>query len=134
MNIHSNSSVAEKSSGKHMICDIKEIKNHSFLNNIDLLKNFLDELCEKYNYTILTKSEHKFSPQGITILYMLSESHISIHTFPEHNYAAMDIYTCRYYENNEVYNKIYGEIIGAFDALYETPIIIDRIYGAQKST
>jgi hypothetical protein len=58
---------------------------------------------------------------------MLSESHISIHTFPEHNYAAMDIYTCRYYENNEVYNNLYDEIIDAFDALYENPIIIDRV-------
>jgi len=115
------------SSGKHMICDIKEIKNHVFLNDIELLKNFLDELCKKYNYTILTKSEHSFSPQGITILYMLSESHISIHTFPENNYAAMDIYTCRYYENNDTYNKIYSEIIEAFDALYETPIIMDRV-------
>lgn len=115
------------SSGKHMICDVKKIKNSVFLNNIDLLKCFLDELCEKNNFTILNKSEHKFSPQGITILYMLSESHISIHTFPENNYAAIDIYTCRHYENNDVYNAIYSEIINAFDALYERPIIIDRI-------
>ena len=113
-------------SGKHMICDIKEIKNHILLNDIDLLKAFFDEICEKYNYTILTKSEYKFSPQGITILYMLSESHISIHTFPEHNYAAMDIYTCRVYENNDVYNELYGEIIRRFDALEETPIIMER--------
>lgn len=113
-------------SGKHMICDIKEIKNHLLLNDINLIKSFFDEICEKYNYTILHKTEHKFTPQGITVLYMLSESHISIHTFPEHNYAAMDIYTCRIYENNDVYKEIYKEIIARFDALEESPIIMDR--------
>ena len=70
-------------SGVHMICDIKEIENINILNDIERLKIILDIICKKYDFHILNKIEHKFEPQGSTILYMLSESHISIHTFPE---------------------------------------------------
>ena len=56
----------------------------------------------------------------------MSESHISIHTFPERNYAAIDIYTCREYENNNIYEEIYNYLVSSFDAIIENPIIIDR--------
>ena len=94
-------------SGKHMICDIRGIKNTRLLNSLESIKKVLDMLCEKHNYSILGKLEHQFDPQGITLIYLLSESHISIHTFPEREYMALDIYTCREYPNNEVYLKIY---------------------------
>jgi len=117
-----------KQSGKHMICDIKNIKNHVLLTNISKIKEVLDMICEKYHYTVLKRVEHIFEPEGLTILYLLSESHISIHTFPEKNYLALDIYTCREYSNNDVYLEIYECIIGAFDAQTEEPIIIDRSF------
>lgn len=120
------------SSGKHMIIDIKEIKNESLLNSPDEIKKLLDEICEKYNYTILSKTEHIFDPIGYTALYLLSESHISVHTFPEHKYISMDIYTCRTYENNDVYNEIYDYIIKSFDAHSEQPFIIDRVYSIKR--
>ena len=109
-----------------MICDIKQIKNERLLHDLEGLKTVLDYICDKYDFTILNRATHTFSPYGITILYMLSESHISIHTFPENNYMALDIYTCRQYDNNDVYNEIYNYLIDTFDALYETPLIIDR--------
>jgi S-adenosylmethionine decarboxylase proenzyme len=117
-----------KISGKHMICDIKKIQNLELLHDIDRIKELLDMICEKYEFTILNKIEHKFEPQGLTILYLLSESHISIHTFPEKDYLALDIYTCRYYSTNDVYLEIYEYIIGAFNALVETPMITDRCF------
>jgi S-adenosylmethionine decarboxylase len=115
------------SSGKHMICDIKNIKNQDLLNSPQKLINLLDQICDTYNYTILQKTQHEFQPQGFTTLYLLSESHISIHTFPENNYAAIDIYTCRQYESNKVYLEIYKYIIQEFKAdPTQEPIIIDR--------
>jgi S-adenosylmethionine decarboxylase proenzyme len=117
-----------KYSGKHMICDIKEIKNHELMSNIDEIKKRLDYICAVYSYTVLHKVEHQFDPHGITILYLLSESHISIHTFPEKNYLALDIYTCRQYDDNTVYNEIYDYIVKEFDALSEIPIIIERTF------
>lgn len=115
-------------SGTHMICDIKKIENKTMLNDISQLKNLLDNICEKHNYTILQKTEHIFEPQGYTILYMLSESHISIHTFPEKEYIAFDLYTCRSYESHCPYMEIYEYLITQLNAKKETPIILNRSF------
>lgn len=115
-------------SGIHMICDIKQIENMDILNNIENLKRILDIICKKYDFHILNKIEHKFEPQGSTIIYMLSESHISIHTFPEKKYMAFDIYTCRPYTDNSIYQWIYDYLIETLDAKKEEPIIIHRSF------
>lgn len=44
--------------------------------------------------SLLKEVSHRFAPQGVTALGLLAESHISIHTWPEHGYAAADIFTC----------------------------------------
>lgn len=46
------------------------------------------------NLTVIKKIEHKFTPHGETIVFILSESHFSIHTYPENRYFSMDIYVC----------------------------------------
>jgi S-adenosylmethionine decarboxylase len=116
----------KKSSGKHMICDIREIRNMALLNNKSAINEILNDICKTYDYSILDTVEHEFSPHGLTILYLLSESHISIHTFPERNYFALDVYTCREYENNDTYLEIYDYLVKTFDAKKEEPLIIDR--------
>jgi S-adenosylmethionine decarboxylase proenzyme len=113
-------------SGKHMIIDLKEIKNDVLIHDLDKIKTLLDTICEKYDFSILNKSEHIFEPQGLTILYLLSESHLSVHTFPERKYIAIDLYTCRDYKDNAVYEEIYDFLIECFQAKKEIPIIIDR--------
>jgi len=120
------------SSGKHLICDIKNIKNHKLLNSLEELENMFEYICKIYDYTILNKAKHIFTPQGITIIYMLSESHISIHTFPEKNYASMDIYTCREYPNNDIYMEIQEYLKKMFDSSDESFIIIERQYSTNK--
>jgi len=111
-----------------MICDIKNIKNKELLNDINQIKQVLDTICEKENYSILGRLEHQFEPEGLTILYLLSESHISIHTFPEREYAALDIYTCREYPDNSVYDRIYEYLVESFQSSQNTPMIIDRYF------
>lgn len=44
--------------------------------------------------TIMESAFHRFEPQGVSGTVILAESHISIHTWPEKGYAAMDFYTC----------------------------------------
>ena len=44
--------------------------------------------------TVLNLMSNKFEPQGVTAIALLAESHISIHTWPESNYSAVDIFTC----------------------------------------
>jgi S-adenosylmethionine/arginine decarboxylase-like enzyme len=58
------------SSGKHMICDLTNIKNIELLNDSTKIKELFDNICKKYNYTVLNRIEHIFEPQGITILYL----------------------------------------------------------------
>jgi len=113
-------------SGKHLIIDIKNIKNEDIINDIDKLKTVMDSICEKYDFNILQKIEHTFDPQGISIIYLLSESHMTIHTFPEKKYIAFDLYTCREYPNNDVYNEIQNYITQEFKSDLEYPTIIDR--------
>ena len=116
------------SSGKHMICDIKQIKNTNLMNNLQGIKNVLDIICKIYDFRCLNIVEHEFAPNGITVIYLLSESHISIHTFPERNYLALDLYTCREYPDNEIYEKIYKYLVDIFEAKLEKPIILDRFF------
>jgi S-adenosylmethionine decarboxylase proenzyme len=120
--------VSKKSAGKHMICDVKQIKNTRLLNNIEDITQLLDNICKKYDYHVLHVVKHEFSPHGISILYLLSESHISIHTFPEREYLALDIYTCRDYPNNKIYETIYQYLVKSFDAKMEIPFILDRYF------
>lgn len=57
--------------------------------DVDQIKKIIEK-----NLTVVAKIEHKFSPQGETIVFILSESHFSLHTYPENNYISMDIYVC----------------------------------------
>jgi len=118
------------SAGKHMICDLKDINNTELLNNAELLNKMLKDICRKYNFEILNEIEHSFHPIGCSILFLLSESHISIHTFPEKNYISLDIYTCRQYNDNLVYNDIYAFIINKLNAsqISSTCNIIDKYF------
>ncbi|MMZ61379.1 S-adenosylmethionine decarboxylase proenzyme precursor [compost metagenome] len=52
------------------------------------------EAAEACGATVLSVQAQQFEPQGATVLVMLSESHISIHTYPERGFAALDCYTC----------------------------------------
>ena len=109
-----------------MICDIQQIQNTRLLNSLAGIEAVVDDLCQKYEFTVLGKLTHQFEPQGCSLVYLLSESHISVHTFPEKNYVAMDIYTCREYPDNGVYEHIYAHLVRLFDAEHGIPLIVDR--------
>jgi S-adenosylmethionine decarboxylase len=119
-----------ESSGKHMICDFKGIQNTNLLNNCDELNTLLKKICKDYDFQILSETQHKFQPIGCSILFLLSESHLSIHTFPEKNHMSFDIYTCRQYEDNTAYNEIYNLLIDVLEASVNKSVckIIDRFF------
>lgn len=79
--------------GKHYLlnlygCLFDKLNSHEFL--IDLLENS----AVASGATVVQTIFKKFDPQGVTVLTLLSESHISIHTWPEKGEAAVDIFTC----------------------------------------
>ena len=118
-----------ETSGKHMICDFKDIKNNELLNDINKLNTLLKNICLKNNFQILNEIEKEFSPIGCSIIFLLSESHISIHTFPEKKYISFDIYTCRQYDNNDEYLQIYEYMVNELDASKDSEYkIINRYF------
>ncbi|MBD2860973.1 MULTISPECIES: adenosylmethionine decarboxylase [Paenibacillus] len=64
------------------------------LNNAEWLQAQMVEAAEVCGATVLSVQSKQFEPQGATVLVLLSESHISIHTYPEKGFAALDCYTC----------------------------------------
>jgi S-adenosylmethionine decarboxylase len=64
------------------------------LNDRAYIGSTIREAVEHADATLLQQVSCTFSPQGVTALALLSESHISIHTWPECGYAAADIFTC----------------------------------------
>ena len=116
-------------SGKHLICNFKQIENKELLNSIDHLKNMCKTICKTHDFSVLQECEHVFSPIGCTFLFLLSESHISIHTFPEKAHMSLDIYTCRQYKDNQVYNSIFNYLKTMLDAANNSTCnIIDRFF------
>lgn len=55
--------------------------------------NHIKSVIEK-NLTVVNKIEHSFTPQGETVVFILSESHFTLHTYPENKYFSLDIYVC----------------------------------------
>ena len=113
-----------------MICDFKGIKNQCLLNNCEALNLLLKKICKNNDFQVLNEVNHEFTPFGCSILFLLSESHISIHTFPEKNHMSFDIYTCRQYSDNTAYNEIYIFLINELEACTNksTCKIIDRFF------
>lgn len=65
-----------------------------FLDSADLLKKSCDLLCKDIGLNVVERRVHKFSPIGKTVFYVLEESHLSIHTWPESGYMHLDLVTC----------------------------------------
>ena len=64
------------------------------LNDLSGVQSAIEAAVQICGATTLNRFSHKFSPQGVTVVYALQESHISIHTFPEQGSCAIDVYTC----------------------------------------
>lgn len=79
--------------GKHVLLELKEC-NPQLLNSLDHIRISLLRAAEDLGAHVVGESFHQFSPQGVTGILSIAESHISIHTWPEFGYAAADIFTC----------------------------------------
>jgi S-adenosylmethionine decarboxylase len=87
--------------GRHVIAELLG-GNPNLLNDERYLRAALKEAAERAGGTVLDVTSHKFTPQGVTALALLSESHISIHTWPEHGYSAVDVFTCGSHTNPQL--------------------------------
>ena len=78
---------------KHILFTLKGCP-FELLDNKEFIRMLLYKATQESKSTLLNLAVHKFDPQGVTCIAMLSESHISIHTWPEKGEAAVDIFTC----------------------------------------
>jgi S-adenosylmethionine decarboxylase proenzyme len=58
------------------------------------LERLLGKAIKKSGLTLITTSAHKFEPVGVTVIALIGESHVVIHTYPEARHASIDIFTC----------------------------------------
>ncbi len=81
-------------SGKHYILDLYEVPIHLLRDN-DFIEKTIKEAAIVANATILNSYFHKFGGAGgVTGVLALAESHISIHTWPENQFASIDAFMC----------------------------------------
>ena len=64
------------------------------LDDADLLREVMEAAALNANASIVQTVVHRFTPQGASVVVVIEESHLSIHTWPEVGYAAVDFYTC----------------------------------------
>lgn len=79
--------------GHHVLVSLYGITFH-LLDDLAAIRAAFEKAVEVCGATVLNRFSHQFHPQGVTIVYALAESHISIHTFPEEGSCAIDVYTC----------------------------------------
>jgi S-adenosylmethionine decarboxylase len=77
--------------GVHLIIDLHEAEG---LNDIDLIEQTLRRCVDAARATLLHIHLHHFQPNGVSGVAVLAESHISIHTWPDAGYAALDVFMC----------------------------------------
>ncbi len=79
--------------GRHLLLELREC-NIAVLDDLEYLENALVSAAKEAGATVIDKSFHQFAPQGVSGVVLIAESHLSLHTWPEHAYAAVDIFTC----------------------------------------
>lgn len=79
--------------GRHLILDLYGC-DPGILDDYEELQRLLEASLVMAKANIIRIFGEKFQPQGVTLLALLSESHASIHTWPEMGYCAVDLYTC----------------------------------------
>ncbi len=79
--------------GRHILCEAYGC-DPAILNDEEQVQAIMVEAALRAGADIREVTFHKFSPQGVSGVVVISESHLAIHTWPELGYAAIDVFTC----------------------------------------
>lgn len=112
--------------GTHIIASLYTSNNNLLLFH-NGFRDQIDSLIQQYELQKLGEVYHDFSPGGFTAVVCLSESHISIHTWPEHGLINIDIYLSNFQRNNDgTVEGIYKKMQEYFHASVSKEQIITR--------
>ncbi len=82
-----------KTLGRHLLVEFYDC-NPDIINNKELVEQYMKEAALSAGSTIVQSVFHMFKPYGVSGVVVIAESHLAIHTWPEYNYASVDLYTC----------------------------------------
>lgn len=83
----------EKALGRHLFAEFYGCE-YKLLDDLDHVSESMKKAAEIADATIVDWSFHRFQPHGISGVIVIAESHLTIHTWPEYGYAAVDLFTC----------------------------------------
>jgi S-adenosylmethionine decarboxylase len=98
--------------GRHIVATLRSGES-ALLQSHSNCRLQIDQLIEQFKLSKLGEVYHDFDPQGFTAVICLSESHISIHTWPEYGILNLDIYLSNFQRNND----------GTVDAIFQSLVI-----------
>ncbi len=108
--------------GTHFIASYYECCSES-LNDKEYLTSVIEEAVEASGASLLDKVGFQFTPQGVTILALLAESHASIHTYPEKQACFVDLFTCG---NSCDYENFHDVMQKALKAKHVSKTVLER--------
>lgn len=79
--------------GRHVLAELYGCRR-DVLNDVKKVQELMVAAAIKAGAEIREVAFHKFSPQGVSGVVVISESHLAVHTWPEYGYAAVDVFTC----------------------------------------
>lgn len=92
--------------GIHYLIDLQGC-NPELLSDKTMLVEAMEKAASEAEATVVETLIHQFNPHGLSGVVVIAESHLAIHTWPERNYAAIDVFTCG---NADIADKIYQNI------------------------
>jgi S-adenosylmethionine decarboxylase len=107
--------------GTHLLLEVYDV-NFDLLNDLKSIEKVMESGIQRAKMTILNVFSHSFDPFGVTIIFALSESHVSCHSWPEKGCIAVDVYTCG--PNDP--NIIATEILSYFNSSNYSLRLLDR--------
>jgi S-adenosylmethionine decarboxylase proenzyme len=94
----------------HFLIELRSV-NHALLDDLSKIETIFLESLNNSGATYINHFFHQFSPQGVSGVVVIAESHLSIHTWPEDGYAALDVFTCG---NKEIGDKVVQNLVRSF--------------------
>ena len=79
--------------GRHLLVELYGCRCEA-LDDQDLVQRALERAAERAGATVVGRIFHRFQPEGVSGVVVIAESHLTIHTWPELGYAAVDLFTC----------------------------------------
>ena len=98
-----------KTVGRHLIAEFYRC-DAAIIDDLDAIREALIAAAEVIGATVMGHTFHRYTPHGVSGTVVIAESHLSIHTWPESSYVAVDIYTCGGLDPRTLTTVVYARI------------------------